>query len=141
MLQRHIFREGVRALSRPASLASRAHLRTFSVSPRFFKDEPHKGEVGDHVGSFSRTDKEVQIEYPEEKNLPRSVPVQGRGGYHFKRTLASFSLEGNVGLVTGGARGLGLVMSQALVVSGADVAIVDLNSEWRPSVKLVTIDL
>lgn len=67
--------------------------------------------------------------------------MQGRGGYHFKRTLASFSLEGNVGLVTGGARGLGLVMSQALVVSGADVAIVDLNSEWRPSVKLVTIDL
>jgi len=47
----------------------------------------------------------------------------------FKRTLASFSLEDKVGLVTGGARGLGLVMSQALVVSGSDVAIVDLNSE------------
>ena len=31
-------------------------------------------------------------------------------------------------MVTGGARGLGLVMSQALVISGADVAIVDLNS-------------
>lgn len=49
---------------------------------------------------------------------------------HFKRTLATFSLEGRVGIVTGGARGLGLVMSQAMVISGADVAIVDLNSEW-----------
>jgi len=55
--------------------------------------------------------------------------VQGRGAN--KRTLASFSLEGRVGVVTGGARGLGLVMSQALVVSGASVAIVDLNREFR----------
>lgn len=73
------------------------------------------------------------------------TPVQGRGGFHFRRTLATFSLEGTQsripdrgvptndvsgrsGVVTGGARGLGLVMSQALVISGADVAIVDLNS-------------
>ena len=63
--------------------------------------------------------------------MPKSAPVQGRGGMHFRRTLASFSLEGRVGIVTGGARGLGLVMSQALVVSGADVAIVDLNSRCR----------
>ena len=48
---------------------------------------------------------------------------------HFRRTLASFSLQDRVGVITGGARGLGLVMSQALVVSGADVAIVDLNSK------------
>ena len=47
------------------------------------------------------------------------------------RTLASFSLDGRVAVVTGGARGLGLVMSQALIVSGADVAIVDLNSKHR----------
>ena len=83
----------------------------------------------DHEGTFARTDKAVRVDYPEEHDLPASVPVQGRGGLHFKRTLASFSLEGRVGVVTGGARGLGLVMSQALVVSGADVAIVDLNSK------------
>jgi D-arabinose 1-dehydrogenase-like Zn-dependent alcohol dehydrogenase len=84
---------------------------------------------GEHEGSFARTDKDVRVNYPEEHDLPSSVPLQGRGGLHFKRTLASFSLEGRVGVVTGGARGLGLVMSQALVVSGADVAIVDLNSK------------
>jgi NAD(P)-dependent dehydrogenase (short-subunit alcohol dehydrogenase family) len=48
---------------------------------------------------------------------------------HFKRTLASFSLENRVSLVTGGARGLGLVMAQGLVASGSNLAIVDLNSE------------
>ena len=81
-----------------------------------------------HEGQFSRTDNKVSIEYPEEDQMPRSAPVQGRGSIHFKRTLASFTLEGRSGVVTGGARGLGLVMSQALVISGADVAIVDLNS-------------
>lgn len=79
-------------------------------------------------GSFARTDSSVHVEYPEEHDLPSSKPVQGRGGLHFKRTLASFSLEGRVGVVTGGARGLGLVMSQAMVISGADIAIVDMNS-------------
>jgi NAD(P)-dependent dehydrogenase (short-subunit alcohol dehydrogenase family) len=48
---------------------------------------------------------------------------------HMKRTLASFSLESKVGVVTGGARGLGLVMGQGMVISGANLAIVDLNSE------------
>ncbi|KAI9844165.1 MAG: hypothetical protein M1837_005765 [Sclerophora amabilis] len=88
-----------------------------------------EGESGEHEGTFARTDNTVRVEYPEEHDLPASKAVQGRGGLHFKRTLASFSLEGKVGVVTGGARGLGLVMSQALVVSGADVAIVDLNKD------------
>ena len=42
-----------------------------------------------------------------------------------------------MGIVTGGARGLGLVMSQALVISGADVAIVDLNSRYYHHIGLV----
>ncbi|KAK6342987.1 hypothetical protein TWF718_008365 [Orbilia javanica] len=44
-----------------------------------------------------------------------------------KRTLPIFSLEGKTCVVTGGARGLGYVMSQAFISSGANVAIVDLN--------------
>ena len=86
------------------------------------------GESGDHEGRFARTDEGVRIEHPEEEHYPKSAPVSGRGGVHNMRTLASFSLEGKTGVVTGGARGLGLVMSQALVISGADVAIVDMNS-------------
>lgn len=38
--------------------------------------------------------------------------------------LASFRLDGKVALVTGGSRGLGLVMAQALAEAGADVVVV-----------------
>lgn len=87
------------------------------------------GESGAHEGQFARTREDIVVEYPEEKDLPPSQPVQGRGGFHFKRTLAAFSMEGKTAIVTGGARGLGLVMAQALVTSGADVAIIDMNKE------------
>lgn len=95
-----------------------------------------------HGGSLARTDSRLQIEYPNEDDLPATVTVQGRGGQHFKRTLASFSLEGGVAIVTGGARGLGLVMGQALVTSGADLAIVDLNSMFssRRSISCKRVD-
>jgi D-arabinitol 2-dehydrogenase len=108
--------------------------RPFSASLRK-KDElklPNRldgNEVTDFEGTLARTDSTVQVEHPSESDLPKSEPVQGRGGVHHKRTLASFSLEGKVGLVTGGAQGLGLMMSQALIISGADLAIVDLDSE------------
>jgi D-arabinitol 2-dehydrogenase len=87
------------------------------------------GESGDHEGQYARTNQDIKVEYPEEDDLPPSNPVVGRGGVHSLRTLASFSMEGRVAVVTGGARGLGLVMAQALVTSGADVAIVDMNKE------------
>lgn len=80
-------------------------------------------------GAFSRIDDQVQIPHPDEHQISRSAPGVGRSGPHPKRTLASFSLEGRVAVITGGARGLGLVMAQALIISGADVAIVDLNSK------------
>lgn len=110
-------------------------IRPITCSRKLYKEDKRTpaeklvyGNDHSHAGSFSRTDNTVSIEYPGEDREPTSAPVQGRGGMHFKRTLASFSLEGRVGIVTGGARGLGLVMSQALVISGCDVAIVDLNS-------------
>jgi D-arabinitol 2-dehydrogenase len=113
----------------PASVRRQLHvsenLRHADKKPTTFASA---ADTTEHEGSFARTDASVQVEYPEENELPSSAPLQGRGGLHFKRTLASFSLEGKVGVVTGGARGLGLVMSQALVISGADIAIVDLNS-------------
>ena len=131
-------RTATRPLSRPSS---RPSSRPFSSAPARFDKESKNDDVdnattssepgasGDHEGQYARTQDDIRVEYPEEKDLPRSLPVQGRGGYHFKRTLASFSLDGRVGVVTGGARGLGLVMAQALVASGADVALVDMNRD------------
>ncbi|KAI7222673.1 NAD(P)-binding protein [Hortaea werneckii] len=127
------------ALAAASSCSTTTPLRLFTTTP-FQKDkEPldpteqltTAGEPGasEHEGRFARTDESFTFEHPDEPNMPSSAPVQGRGHFHFRRTLASFSLEEKVGLVTGGARGLGLVMSQALHLSGADVAIVDLNKE------------
>lgn len=43
--------------------------------------------------------------------------------------LQSFTLKDRVTVITGGARGLGLVMGYAAVESGSELAIVDLNVE------------
>ena len=117
-------------------------VRPLTSTTKLYKEDKHLAPTAstvehEHEGTFARTDRDVRVEYPEEHDLPRSMPVQGRGGMHFKRTLASFSLDGRVGIVTGGARGLGLVMSQAMVVSGADVAIVDLNSKYNRGERFV----
>ncbi|RDL40817.1 uncharacterized protein BP5553_00796 [Venustampulla echinocandica] len=121
----------VKARAVPTPLLSQTTRRSFMMTAQ--KDQKGKKTNEEpeleHEGSFARTDSSVQVEYPAEGELPSSTPVQGRGGAHLKRTLATYSLEGRVGVVTGGARGLGLVMSQAMVISGADVAIVDLNKE------------
>jgi len=112
-----------------ALLQSINFVRPITGSTKLYAESKRTGANGPHEGTFARTSDTIQIEYPDD--LPKSAPVHGRGGMHFKRTLASFSLEGRVAVVTGGARGLGLVMSQALVVSGARVAIVDLNREFK----------
>lgn len=111
---RHATRRTAAATLRPSFVASR---NLHNVPPR--QDKP---------GSYSRTDSDIEIEHPEEHELPSSKPVLRTGGQFVKPTLPSFSLDGNVGVVTGGARGLGLVMAQGMVFSGADVALVDMNS-------------
>ena len=125
-------RASTASISQP--IASRSTLPATSISRSIhstpFLRQDEKKTPEEHEGQFARTDPTVEVEYPAEGDLPSSTPVQGRGGMHFRRTLPSFSLEGRVGVVTGGARGLGLVMSQAMVISGADVAIVDLNSKY-----------
>jgi hypothetical protein len=142
----------IRALpTRPAALAAITRAPASSLRPLSYtairannkKDDPTKdpllsattkapeGAAGEHEGRFARTDESVQIPYPPDSEMPAQPIVQGRGGMHFKRTLAQFSLENKVSMVTGGARGLGLVMAQGLVASGSDLAIVDLNSMLR----------
>jgi D-arabinitol 2-dehydrogenase len=148
MFRSQLLRQAARAATAQAPRASprvarptTATIRQFTCSARRVDKEPYDderdsatllgepGESGDHEGQYARTGDNIRVEYPEEADLPPSQPVQGRGGFHFKRTLAAFSMEGKVAVVTGGARGLGLVMAQALVTSGADVAICDMNRD------------
>ena len=126
---RQLSRASTTAIRPPTTAFARHTTRPLSHSAiRREKDSDEKvydsytttGELGHHIheGQHSRTDNTIRIEHPDEEDLPRQGFAQGRGGYHFKRTLASFSLEDRVGVVTGGARGLGLTMSQALLLSG-----------------------
>lgn len=115
------------ALRRVAASAARpAALRPSFAAARNLHNVPPRR---DKPGKYARTDSDIEVEYPEEHELPPSKPVRGLPGQYVKPTLASFSLDGNVGLVTGGARGLGLVIGQGMVYSGSDLALVDMNSE------------
>ena len=157
MVKPKAFRQVTQAVLRCNTFAATSQYRipNFQISARWMSSTPKRAEASSkddpyhssstaaeptdkqaHEGSFSRTDREVSFEYPDEQDFPRSQIFQGRGGPHMKRTLPTFSLEGNVAVVTGGARGLGLVMGQALVTSGADLAIVDLNSKLQEELRL-----
>ncbi|KAK8072198.1 hypothetical protein PG996_005546 [Apiospora saccharicola] len=105
--------------STPASAAAAAATRSFHASRKLCDNSNKNNQNNLSAGSFARTDENITVD----------TPVTGRGGHHMKRTLASFSLEGKTGVVTGGARGLGLVMGQGMVISGANLAIVDMNKE------------
>ena len=66
----------------------------------------------------------------------RTTLVSGRRFYsatplHTPSTMTppAFSLAGKLVVLTGASRGLGLVMGQAIVASGADLAMVDLNKD------------
>ncbi|RAL12689.1 putative D-arabinitol dehydrogenase ArbD [Aspergillus homomorphus CBS 101889] len=138
------FRQAAKALGQPTRKAlTTSFFRPLSSTAPLYRKEDDKSKKDplltattnapkgtlEAEGQYARTDENVKIEYPDDEHMPRSPVVQGRGGMHFKRTLADFSLENKVTLVTGGARGLGLAMAQAIVASGSDLAIVDLNKQ------------
>ncbi|KDN44545.1 NAD(P)-binding protein [Tilletiaria anomala UBC 951] len=53
----------------------------------------------------------------------------GKVGPHTKRTLASFSMDSKVCVVTGAARGIGNLIARTFVESGANsIAVLDLNA-------------
>ena len=94
----------------------------------YMTKEPHSRSPNSE-GRYARTDESVRIPYPGDEHIPHHIPVfPGHG-----RSLAGFSLENKVSVVTGGARGLGLAMSQAIIESGSDLAIVDLCGMLRRS--------
>ncbi|CCC09267.1 unnamed protein product [Sordaria macrospora k-hell] len=115
--------------------ARRPSQRAFHLSATHFQKNKSNSSSASPpgAGAFARTDDSITVEFPDDSSqLPSSQPVDsgtGRAGQNVFPTLATFSLQGKVAVVTGGARGLGLVMGQGIVVSGGDLAIVDLNKE------------
>jgi D-arabinitol 2-dehydrogenase len=98
---------------------------TFTAARKLHNVPPRQ----DKPGKYAQTDPQIEVEYPEDHELPSSEPVSGAGGQYVKPTLPTFTLDGHVGIVTGGARGLGLVMGQGMVFSGSNLALVDMNSK------------
>jgi hypothetical protein len=118
---------GARSLTRSRLLASGSHIQRISTRRHFSQSEMKAAGLGagkEGHGAAARTDKKTHIPHPG--NGQPTKPTRGQGGTRLQPTLASFSLEGKSAIVTG-AGGLGLVMAQGLMTSGADVAIVDLN--------------
>ncbi|OAR02554.1 hypothetical protein LLEC1_05745 [Akanthomyces lecanii] len=115
----------VRSAGRRCAVTRPALVSQTPITLRALHDGPPRRNK---PGSHSQTDSDIEIPFPPEDELP-SEPVRRAGGQYVKPTLQTFSLDKNVGLVTGGARGLGLVIAQGMVYSGADVALVDMNSE------------
>jgi hypothetical protein len=104
------------ALSTAAAASAGFHTTT----PTRTQTRQEKEKQGDlapaGAGAYARTDDSITVEYPPDEQLPASKPVAGAGraGANVFPTLATFSLQGKVGVVTGGARGLGLVMGRRL---------------------------
>lgn len=125
------------AATRRAAAASSTLLRPSFAATRGIHRVPPRQ---DKPGSHARTDGGIEVEHPEEHELPSSKPVHGTGGQYVKPTLSTFTLDRRVGLVTGGARGLGLVMAQGMVYSGANVALVDMNKEEAEKQSKLLVD-
>jgi D-arabinitol 2-dehydrogenase len=110
------------------SIIPRTPFRPAILPP--FRSTHYKASPSDEARSSSksaqaaRTDKTHAFKYPDGDVQASGHPISGT---RRKPTLASFSLEGKTAVVTGGARGLGLVMAQGMLMSGADIALVDLN--------------
>jgi D-arabinitol 2-dehydrogenase len=112
----------MRLLTRP--LASRHAIAAFP-SRRPFRRLP---ALANPSSPSPRTDPTVRQRYPSPATALHDPSDASGTSSHPRRALPSFSLEGRSVVVTGAARGLGLVMGRGIVDSGADLAIVDLNS-------------
>ena len=127
----------LRALTRPLAQRTLASIvrssriaQPFSTGlTRRYPEDHNKGIDPKTAGSLARTSPDVTVSYPPDHTLrpARPVTLSPEGE---KPTMSIFSLDGKVGVVTGGARGLGLVMAQGMCLSGMNVALVDLNSAF-----------
>ncbi|KAE8540126.1 hypothetical protein D1P53_004064 [Cryptococcus gattii VGV] len=107
-----------------ATTPLRAFTRSALVSNK--KDdgyEEHRVEVEPKIAAV---DESITFEHPEKwaDKHPGHDMQRGDFGRHTKRTLASFSMDGKVCLVTGAARGLGNMMARTFVESTNEAAAV-----------------
>ncbi|KAG8745597.1 hypothetical protein FRC10_007488 [Ceratobasidium sp. 414] len=94
--------------------------------------EHYQGKEGIETPEIAATDESVSRSWDEKaKRQDVGHATIGPGhGRHQARTLASFSMEGKVCVVTGAARGLGNLFARTFVESGCtSIVLMDLKQE------------
>ncbi|OCF33268.1 d-arabinitol 2-dehydrogenase [Kwoniella heveanensis CBS 569] len=119
----------------PSRAAGAGSIRAYSTPTKVVRKdekgdplEEHRVEVEPKLAAIDET---ITFEHPKKWGKhPGHDMTKGDFGRHTKRTLASFSMDGKVCLVTGAARGLGNMMARTFVESGANaIVLVDLKKE------------
>ncbi|CAE6438019.1 unnamed protein product [Rhizoctonia solani] len=89
----------------------------------------YQDKEGLEVPEIAATDDSIAHGWRETRDLGHATIGAGHGR-HQARTLASFSMEGKVCIVTGAARGLGNLFARTFVESGCTkIALMDLKQE------------
>ncbi|KAG8715729.1 hypothetical protein FRC08_010234 [Ceratobasidium sp. 394] len=94
--------------------------------------EHYQGKEGIEAPGIAATDESISHSWDEKaKRQDVGHATIGAGhGRHQARTLASFSMEGKVCVVTGAARGLGNLFARTFVESGCtSIVLMDLKQE------------
>ncbi|RMZ06959.1 hypothetical protein D0862_04423 [Hortaea werneckii] len=136
MLARSILRAaGRRGAFRPAAIAAPIQQRaTFTSGPR--SNEPEIPVV--HYENGRRVEENIEVPVgksgpvapPGADEVTIAQPFNSDLLHHLTPTLAKFTLAGKVAVVTGGGRGLGLNMAQALAEVGCrGIAIMDVQQD------------
>ncbi|KAI0202956.1 short-chain dehydrogenase [Astrocystis sublimbata] len=124
--------QNLRAVSKAASATPIAHRRLLHPSPYIAKDDkPVTAEY------------EARLRKAPVPPAPEENPAHGlgppSGSSIGDKPLADFNLAGRVFIVTGGARGLGLALAEALVETGGKVYCFDRDekpdAEWEEAAR------
>ncbi|KAM3419476.1 hypothetical protein BST61_g5402 [Cercospora zeina] len=134
MFGRTALRAATRTVPRPSSLAPVVSRATFKSSTK--ASDPEVPVISYRKGERS----EAKVQYEASGNGPVSppgadevktaIPLKPEAFPHLTPTLQRFTLNGKIAVVTGGARGLGFNMAQALAEVGVrGIAIMDVQQE------------
>ncbi|PPJ60013.1 hypothetical protein CBER1_02692 [Cercospora berteroae] len=134
MFGRTALRAATRAVSRPSSFTPVLSRATFKSSTK--ASDPEVPVISYRKGE--RSEAKVQYEAgssgpvspPGADEVKTAIPLKPEALQHLTPTLQKFTLNGKIAVVTGGARGLGFNMAQALAEVGVrGIAIMDVQQE------------
>ncbi|KAF2207913.1 hypothetical protein CERZMDRAFT_50209 [Cercospora zeae-maydis SCOH1-5] len=135
MFGRTVLRAAARTASRPSSFAPVISRATFTSSTKARGPEVpvisyRKGERSEAKVQYEASSGNGPVSPPGADEVKTAIPLKPDALPHLTPTLQKFTLNGKIAVVTGGARGLGFNMAQALAEVGVrGIAIMDVQQE------------